>query len=237
MTPDEDFSFRSLLKPGEGAVKAIERHVATLTERERFTPGQWYGGKGELLKTHGVYFKGQPLPEQYARLRGEPTRCHVNALVACEQEPTLRYFTGLYAAGPDITDHSWCVAPEGGVVELTFPTDARPGARLGRQDEMGRTYISTLGWTPPETWGYVGLEFDVEFVRRFYDETKCLPLLDLPPAFANQPYLKAYTPKGFALPTDEQMEAWEASLRIPSDLPDAEGDVDPDEEWPDDDDE
>jgi hypothetical protein len=204
-----DFKFADLIKPGEGAKAALEKEVARQAELEKFTPGQWYGGQAEMLKAHGTYFRGRVLPDQYDDVKGEMTQCHVNALTACEAHPELRYFTGLYAVGISITHHSWCVDPDGEVVEVTYPTKG-PEAGGVIADHQHRP--TNLGWLPPPSWAYIGLEFDASFIRAWYDRTGSLPLLyDLPPELRPFAFGKPYSPRGFAMPTQAQMDAWIAS--------------------------
>lgn len=211
----QDIKFSDLIKPGEGAMAAMKKEVGARAKAERFREGRWYGGLGEILKAHGTYFTGSELPAQYDDVQGPMGKCHINALEACEAHPELRYFTGLYAAGPRITDHSWCVDPDGKVVEVTFPTKG-PDTKTMRlaeypEGEEGRPVRGTLGWTPPHTWAYCGLEFDASFVRRWVDEIQCWPLLAVdrsePDFIARCPFVKPYSPRGYALPSEAEMDA------------------------------
>jgi hypothetical protein len=235
--PDDEFSFRSLIKPGAGAKAGMEKEVANRAAHEQMVPGQWYSGVGEMLKSHGTYFPGRELPDQYEHLVGEEEHCHMNALLACEQDPTLRYFTGWYAVNYDITHHSWCVDPDGEVVEVTYGTkQPEPGTVMGsRPGGTGTPIVATrLGWMPPSTWSYVGLEFDASFVRRWYDATGLLPLLELKghttDTIAAKPFIKPYKVSGYELPTEQEIEDYTLSAESAWD------DLEPDEGWSDDDD-
>lgn len=219
----------------------VKKEVENRAAHEQMVPGQWYSGPGEMLKMHATYFNGRELPDQYKQLQGQPTRCHLNALHACEQDPELRYFTGLYAVNYDITHHSWCVDAEGQVVEVTYPTEnPGPHARMGSRPygEDGPVVPTSLGWVPPNAWAYVGLEFDVSFVRQWYDQTGLLPLLEMKghatDAIVAKPFLKPYKASGFAIATDEEMDAYHLWSRPVWDG-DPEDDAD-DEGWDDDDD-
>lgn len=214
----DNINFRDLIKPGEGAMAAMQKEIARRAEAEKYTPGRWYGGIGEMLKAHGTYFTTASLPEQYADSQGEMTQCHTNALEACERHPELRYFTGLYAVGVTIHEHSWCVDPDGNVIEVTYPLDTKPGMRMaeyaGGPNMPPRP--GSLGWLPPSTWVYCGLEFDTGFVRRWYDQTTLLPLLnghsDVPEGLGSRPFLKGYKREGFAIPDDIEMETYKAQI-------------------------
>ena len=234
--PDEEFSFRSLIKPGQGARAGMEKEVANRAANESMVPGQWYSGEGEMLKSHGVYFGGRELPDQYAHLQGPMTHCHLNALQACEAEPSLRYFTGLYAVNYDITHHSWCVDENDEVVEVTYITKQTEGMVMGEHPYGfdGPLVPSSLGWLPPAAWAYVGLEFDVSFVRQWYDTTGLLPLLELkgmaPDFIVAKPFLKPYKTSGCAIPTEQDMDAYHLWAEPPP-----HEDPDDEEGWDDDD--
>jgi hypothetical protein len=107
--------------------------------------------------------------------------------------------------------------------------------------EDGPLVPSSLGWLPPPTWAYVGLEFDVSFVRQWYDTIGLLPLLELkgnaPDVIAAKPFLKPYKTGGFASPTEQEVDAYHIWTAERTRAPWADGDVDDDEEGWDDDDE
>lgn len=217
--PDESFSFRDLIKPGQGAKAALEKEVERRAKMEKYTPGRWYGGLGEMLKAHGTYFTGSVLPDEYDDVVGQMTLCHQNTLDACEARPELRYFTGLYSVGPKIAEHSWAVDPDGKVIEVTYPTKGEDTKIMRLPEyphgEEGPAVRGSLGWTPPSTWAYVGLEFDTSFVRRWFDQTQLLPLLnghDDMPGVGVRPFLKAYSPRGFSIPDDIEMETCRAQV-------------------------
>lgn len=164
-----EFSFSSLIKPGDGARHAIEREINVRVAREsvNMEPEWIYSGPSSYLKQHGQYFPGVVLPDEYDHLFGPPMKCHVNTLTACADEPTLRYFTGVYTAGRTVCDHSWCVDPAGNVVEVTYPSKGVEGARMTRHEDMG---VSDFEWMPPQHWYYFGLEFKPEFIGALVEE-------------------------------------------------------------------
>lgn len=178
MKPDESFSFAGLIKPGTAHRHVLERQlqVQQARERERKPPEWRYAGESDYLLRHGQWFTGRALPDVYDDTVGAMTHCHINSLEACEAHPELRYFTGFYLVAKEVGVHSWCVAPDGGVVETTYPTKGvEPGAITvtmpGSPD--GVPYLG------PEHWSYFGLEFKASFVRALIAEYGLyLPVLD-----------------------------------------------------------
>jgi hypothetical protein len=199
MSDNGGFSFRDLIKPGEGAAAALIRDLEARHIKESFNAkADWfYTGEAGILQMHGVTFKGQPVPDKYRDLIGPPTRCHFNALVAARDHPELRYFTGMYTVGRMVCQHSWCVDPDGGVVELTFPTeDIDPGTPVATQPGVPpeRTYV----WMPPEYWAYHGLEFKTSFVEALIEKHGFyLPVLEPGNPWHDQLMSTFYSPDGF----------------------------------------
>lgn len=116
--------FGGILKPGEAGLIALRREL----ERRRIDyvrrfprPPYVYAGGADLCLRHGQGFIGQDCPEEYRHLVGPNGRCYLNALNAALSTPELRYFEGYYCWGKGLfTSHGWCVAPDGGAVELSI---------------------------------------------------------------------------------------------------------------------
>jgi hypothetical protein len=197
MTSDSSFSFRSLIAPGEGAQLALLRDLTQrqIREHETVKPHRWlYMGEADYLLRSGRAFGGRVLPAQYEDVVGEPTRCHFNALHACHAHPELRYFTGFYLVSGQVGSHSWCVAPDGGVIETTFPTDTAAGTWV--VPEPGSP--SRTPYMPPEYWAYYGLEFKVAFIDSIIDTFgPWLPVLDPECPYHEQMMSHSYSPDGF----------------------------------------
>lgn len=196
----EGFSLRDLVKPGDGAAYSMGRELATRVmadARKARKPGWRYTGMADLLKQHGQIYRGEVTPEEYRHLYGPPTHCHRNALLACEAAPELRYFTGLYTVGRDVSAHSWCMTPGGTLVEVTYPTfGIAGGSRMGNPDGSE----SAVGWMPPEYWSYFGLEFSATFVRALIEKHGVwLPITEPTNPFADELYSTPYTPDGFPI--------------------------------------
>lgn len=208
-----EFSFASLVKPGEGAMRALRQHLEARQARDvKGKMPHWvYSGPSDLLVKHGTFFTGRELPDQWEHLRGPEQNCHENALAAAEAEPSLRYFTGLYLISGAPNPHSWCVDADGGLLELTIPGADRRGERPMTAKVAGGARSPML--TPPH-WVYVGVEYDTAFVRAHADE-RGLPILD--PTWTEGPdgglelgcYLDSedlpmlatpYSPSGFTIP-------------------------------------
>lgn len=194
------FSLRDLIKPGDGAENAIRREVELRHGREAFkAKSNWfYTGEAGMLLLNGQMFPGEVLPEQYRHLVGEPANCHANAVAACREDPTLRFFTGYYTVGRDVTQHSWCIDPLGRLVELTYPTfGVTPGSRIA--DEDGRP--SSVGWMPPEFWRYYGLEFKVPFMDALWAKHGEIwyPMMDPDMPWHSDLMSHIYTPDGFTV--------------------------------------
>jgi hypothetical protein len=131
-----------------------------------------YRGSADMILQHGRFFSGRAIPEKYVPLRGAPQNCFGNATLACEQDPELRYFLGVYTTGfgtPSL--HAWAVAPDNGVVELTLPT---------LPDELAIAHSADLHmpFLAPEHWGYYGVQFRVELMRAYLKMTDGFPPFD-----------------------------------------------------------
>jgi hypothetical protein len=152
----------------------LRRKDARLAERFR---AYHYKGSVDLLLQHGRFYPGRALPEEFARYRGRPNGCYGNALEAAKADPRLRYCEGVYTTGfGSPRSHGWCIAPDGGMLELTMPT--APEELTGRRAED--THLPFLS---PDHWGYFGVIFDVAFVHAHWDDqNRGLPLFDRPPA-------------------------------------------------------
>ncbi len=194
-----EFSFRSLVPPGAGAKQALAKHIAQLhlNESRRADPAWSYSGVGQLLLEHGTFFSGRELPDRWRHAAGSMGQCHHNSLEAALQEPELRYFTGLYMVGLRAIPHSWCVDDEG-LVELTYPTTVEAGQVACIADEFGRA--TGVPWLPPNTWAYVGVEYDPAFVKEHAD-LRGLPIFD--------PHAELTTPFGCgSYRHDEPLPMW-----------------------------
>jgi hypothetical protein len=159
------------LKPGKGAELALRRELETRREKwERH--GYFYRGAGDLLLQHGRFFTGRVLPDEYAHLRGPRALCFGNAMEAVQADPSLTYYEGVYSTGGGhFTTHGWCVAPDGGVVELTYPTDPEE-----HEEIVAQTGGAIL---PAEHWGYWGVPFAIELVDwHFHQPNHGLPMID-----------------------------------------------------------
>lgn len=142
------------------------------------TSGRWeeyqYDGVADLLLQHGQFYAGRQIPERYAHLMGEESMCFHNAAQAAMAEPSLRYCEGCYWTGQGYAmAHAWCVAPDGGMVEVTLPSDPETVAIM-------RTRVD-LPFLTPEHWAYWGAIFTVELAREHMDRFG-QPMLDRSPA-------------------------------------------------------
>lgn len=234
--PDESFSFRSIIKPGQGAQQAVQRFIEAKAAKFRFPEGgDWYSCVEEMILKHGEAFTGAHLPDAYKGDVGPATHCHKNALAAALAHPELRLFTGFYSVSVEVHEHSWCVDPDGKVVELTYPVENAEGKFMAKGEHV------TMPWQAPEHWAYHGLELDASFVKAFEDRTGCLPAL-----FADDPTHKKwvkmalaspYKLSGWELPTVQAVQEAEEEDRAAMELRMASygGDED-DDDWGDDED-
>lgn len=150
---------------------AAERQKAVLQRALQARRSAWahadkgylYLGGGDLLLRHGQFFSGEELPSQYAQYYGAEGRCFENTLDACEADPTIRYYEGVYAIGSGhYTPHAWGVTPDGHLLEFTMPTDPEMIA-------LGLEHRTKLPMLSVESWGYWGVEFNATFVRAYWD--------------------------------------------------------------------
>ncbi len=208
-----DFSFAKLVKPGEGALRALRHHLEARQARDaRSKKPHWtYSGMCDLLLQHGTFFTGRELPAKWEPLRGPLEHCHENSLLGAEADSSLRYFTGLYMVSSQPCTHSWCVDADGGLVDLTVANaDMRGDRPMSAAWHGGPTSPMLL----PGNWAYVGVEYEASFVRAHRDE-RGLPILDPynqegPPgpaqlgAFLQSEdapvFALAYRPSGFPFP-------------------------------------
>lgn len=165
-----------------------ERNFATFTRElqlrasqnvlaNRFPRSEGYlysGGGADFLLKHGKFYPGRQLPERYEHLLGVESECFNNALVAAETMPELQYCEGYVMTGHGYAfNHGWCVAPDGGVVEVTVPSDPESIKRYKNEEH--------LPFMPVETWAYYGVTVAASFMRAVWDwpdETWDLPLFD-----------------------------------------------------------
>lgn len=171
-----EFSFASLIKPGEGAMRALRQYLKVRQARDAARkPSHWvYGGAADLLLKHGTFFTGLELPDKWEQLRGPMQNCHENSLRAAEADASLRYFTGLYMIAGEPDPHSWCVDGAGKLVELTLPGAGERGTHPMTAKLEGGPEAPML---TPAHWAYVGVEYDAAFVRAHLTE-RGLPILD-----------------------------------------------------------
>jgi hypothetical protein len=158
------------IKPGQGGIDALKSELE-LRRSNWSRPGYHYRGAGDFILQHGGFWNGRPLPEEYAHLQGPESQCFDNAQSAAEANPELVYVEGMYAiGGGHYTPHAWCLAPDGGLLELTLPTyDTHR-----YHDRRGMTFL------PPEQWAYGGVAFPtVEFVT-WHCQHYGLPMFDRP---------------------------------------------------------
>lgn len=135
---------------------ALKRELELRRKREPASGfGKVYRNGADLMLTHGEFYPGQLLPEQYHHLAGPLGQCYWNCAAAAEADPTLRYCEGIVASGGGrFLSHAWCLAPDDGVLDLTW-VDA-----VGHTD--AQTHLPIL---PHEHWGYFGVIFQPELVR------------------------------------------------------------------------
>ena len=171
----DDFSFASLVKPGEGATRALRNWLHARQARDAITKKPWvYSGMADFLLQHGTFFTGRELPDKWEALRGPLENCHWNGLHAAEADPSLRYFTGLYVISGTPSTHSWCVDQDGGMVDVTVANAAMRGDRPLTTAWHGGPLAPMLF---PVNWAYVGVEYRPAFIRAHGDE-RGLPILD-----------------------------------------------------------
>jgi hypothetical protein len=138
-----------------------EQNIAT----GRFPQSEGYrypGGGAELILRHGQFYPGRELPDRYKHLRGAMSECFHNALVAAEAMPELQYCEGYCYTGHSYAfNHGWCIAPDGGVVEVTAATEWAEIQHY-HNEEM-------LPFMPAHTWAYYGVIVATPFMRAVWD--------------------------------------------------------------------
>lgn len=195
--------------------KALEVHRDQMQQTLPYK-GHRYQGMADLLLAHGTFFTGRELPEQYRHLRGPEQRCHSNSMAAAiGAYPELRFFTGVYmVVGSKYLTHSWCVAPDDGVVELTLWDRTEMDAQGADPSRYSfRTDYGPVPWVPPAMWAYCGVEYEPEWANKYMD-VRGFPLLDPIEAECFLPtdelpmFKRQYDPAGFAYtePDDDALE-------------------------------
>lgn len=155
--------FDALPKPQERQESVVRKALEARRDAWQHTDkGYLYRGAGDYLLRHGQFFSGAQLPPEYEHLKGSEGNCFENTLLACEADPTLRYFEGVYAVGArHYTPHAFAVTQDGRLLDVTFPTDPKLLA-------VGREYHTRLPMLPLDRWGYWGVEFNPAFVRAYW---------------------------------------------------------------------
>lgn len=148
-------------------------------------PGYIYRGAGDYLLQHGKFYAGRQIPDRYAQLVGEESMCFNNALQACKADSSLRYCEGCYQTGHGYAmSHAWCVDPDGGLVEVTLPTDPASIAIM-------RTHDEKIPFLKPEHWGYWGVIFDWRLIEHEFERFNAFaPLFDRSPGELSRGTLK-----------------------------------------------
>lgn len=137
---------------------ALKRELELRRTREPYSGwGKVYRTGADLLLQHGRFYQGRRQPEEYKHLAGPMNECYWTSLAACEADPSLRYVEGVVSNGVgSFVSHGWCVAPDGGIVDLTYPDEMAEG---------GLDYNTRLPILPHEHWGYWGVILQPELVR------------------------------------------------------------------------
>jgi hypothetical protein len=151
--------------------RELELRRKRLEEAAQFSPGDGYVYRGgaDLALRHGKFYPGRLLPAQYMPHQGDLGHCFANAQNAANADPSLTYCEGYYTTGYGVPlAHAWCVAPDGEMLELTFPL---------QHLDRARSPETKMKFLPPEHWGYYGLTFDVRLVND-HDGKFGLPMLD-----------------------------------------------------------
>lgn len=138
----------------------------------------YFRGGADMCLRHGKFRPGRELPDEYTdvwKLKGDGM-CFYNALAACQRDPALRYCEGYcnVGRGNQIT-HAWCIAPDDGVVDVTYPHHMPEGVFYTQS-------LPTLPVLPPRTWGYWGVIFPLALVEFHDTEPLHLPFFDRPRA-------------------------------------------------------
>lgn len=158
---------------------AADRQKLVLTHELEFRRKTWdrpryrFQGGADLCLQHGKFRPGRDLPDQYKPLWSlDGTTCYINALLAAQADSSLRYCEGYSAVGRgDFISHAWCIAPDDGVLEVTYPTNVG-------DEGWATTSLPSLPVLPPRAWGYWGVTFRTELVELHNAEPLHLPFLD-----------------------------------------------------------
>jgi hypothetical protein len=154
-----------------------ERQRRILTQDLELQRMQWvmpedggyiYQGGCDYVLKHGEFRMGRPLPEEYEQLRDLANTCFLNAMLAAQQDPTLRYCEGYATIGKMATlAHAWCIDAENKVVELTWPT---------RGAAWSEHLTPNLPSLPPDRWAYYGVILHPELIEWAWEtlEEVCL---------------------------------------------------------------
>lgn len=145
-------------EPGSASLMAVRSELHARKARWVRRPGDVYLGTGDILLRHGTFFNGRELPDQYSNLHGPAQECFTNAIEAAKADSSLRLFQGIYSDQDYFTSHAWLVAPDGGVVEVTYITREDQGKSLYRNGS------NTLGLKigAPERIAYAGIEIHLD---------------------------------------------------------------------------
>jgi hypothetical protein len=170
-------SFLGGLDLGNPAEQALRRDLEMRRNDERVArrfSGYHYRGGADLVLREGRFWPGRVLPEQHRHLCGPMSYCFANSLAACQADPSLTYCEGYCTSGfGTAIVHGWCIAPDGGVVDLTLP--CFDGAERDRY-LAARTGLPFLH---PSKWAYYGVTFATSLVEQ-HDQFNDygLPMLD-----------------------------------------------------------
>jgi hypothetical protein len=166
--------------PAERVERALTRDLEL--QRKLWTPASEqtmpvvYAGSADLVLREGVFNVGRPLPDAYEHLFQlvGPSLCFYNALKAVQADPTLRYCEGYCTLGRgEPWLHAWCLAPDGGMVEVTYEDEGHPTAAS-----------PTLATLPAVRWGYYGVVLHADYVAALQTDESGAMLERLAPEMA-----------------------------------------------------
>jgi hypothetical protein len=160
--------FDSLPKPADRNRQALRADLELRRERWAHLDYHYRGG-ADLVLRHGKFYTGRKLPDQYEWAVGAESECFANALRATMTDPSLTYCEGYFWSGQGhAITHGWCVAPDGGVVEVTLPT----------VDVDQYVHETLLPFLPVAGWAYWGVMFTTELALAYNEDGAGLPMLD-----------------------------------------------------------
>lgn len=131
--PDADWKARWASSPFNPAIWSHEAVAATraLELRDRLVAlGGWAVCMRDPRLASVLLAEGSDVPGADAEMRlGDPGRCHDNSATLVRHDPSLVCHYG-YALSDDgmWREHSWCVKPDGGIIETTAERVAYFGA-------------------------------------------------------------------------------------------------------------